>query len=356
MKFLSLFLAPTLALCGTYSGTVTLLDGTPVAGATIKAGTDSVTTSTNGAWSLARSAGISSHSSMTTPVTSHLTIENGRPRISFGSVDISGRSHASGFPVNAMGRVEGSRTTATRSSADCDTLRIYWKSKRLTVLPVPSDTGSLVIKIDTAWKDDAGIPWNPYITYGSLLDTRDNQTYRTVTIGMQTWMAENLNYISSTHSVMYYNDSDDLGAKYGCLYTWDKVMNGEDSSSLIPSGVQGICPTGWHVPSDTEWHILITSQMDSATANTKLKSTGGWEPTYCNGTDAYGFRVLPAGLCNRFSLNGCFNLGVNANFWSASHATTVNSRWYWLFFAGPAVVGHISNVQTNYFSLRCAKE
>jgi len=91
----ALFTAPALALCATFSGTVTLLDGTPVGGAVIKAGTDSVVTSGSGAFSMARSAGIASRSGRTVSVTSHLVIENGHPRLSFGGADISGRSRAS---------------------------------------------------------------------------------------------------------------------------------------------------------------------------------------------------------------------------------------------------------------------
>ena len=92
MKLLPLLLAPALALAGTYSGTVTLLDGTPVVGAVIKAGTDSVTSSTDGSWTLARASGIASRSGKTISVTSHLTLENRRPRLTFGGMDITGRT------------------------------------------------------------------------------------------------------------------------------------------------------------------------------------------------------------------------------------------------------------------------
>lgn len=97
--------------------------------------------------------------------------------------------------------------------------------------------------------------WNTAITYRILLDSRDGKSYRTVKIGTQIWMAQNLNYSNNTTGSsdtvgVCYNNSADLCAKYGRLYTWAEVMAGSTSSASIPSGVQGIYPSGWHVPSD----------------------------------------------------------------------------------------------------------
>ena len=103
-------------------------------------------------------------------------------------------------------------------------------------------------------ESDFGIPWNPLIAYDTLLDTRDGQKYRTVKIGTQTWMAQNLNY--KVDSSWWYRNDADSGAKYGRLYQWDAAMDGYASSTAVPSGVQGICPIGWHLPSPNEWDIL----------------------------------------------------------------------------------------------------
>ncbi|MCD4666000.1 MAG: hypothetical protein K8R68_12075, partial [Bacteroidales bacterium] len=80
------------------------------------------------------------------------------------------------------------------------------------------------------------------------------QTYNTVLIGSQCWMKENLNY-ETGNSWCYNNDTSNCNT-YGRLYDWIAIMNGEASSNSVPSGVQGICPNGWHLPSDEEWKIL----------------------------------------------------------------------------------------------------
>jgi len=128
----------------------------------------------------------------------------------------------------------------------------------------------------------------PAITY--FTDSRDGISYKMVTIGSQTWMAENLNYDvpNVTNDGCSYND-----CSYGRMYSWSTIMNGSPGSSAIPSGVQGICPVGWHVPSDWEWEILQDNVGGNETAGTKLKSTSGWNNNG-NGTDEYGFSALPA--------------------------------------------------------------
>lgn len=298
MKPFLYLLAPSLALCGTYSGTVVSLDGTPVVGATVKAGTDSVTTTADGSFALARTAGIASRSGKTIPVTSHLTIENGRPRISFGEMDVSGR------PVSKAGtRHFPSNAPAARSQAAPDTLRVYWKGNRLVVLPVPTDTGSVTFKIDTAWKDDAGIPWNPRIAYGSLFDSRDGQTYRTVTIGTHTWMAQNLNFVADAGTASWnYRDSSHYGERYGRLYTWAGALglpascNRAICSTQIVS-TRSVCPQDWHIPSVSEWDLLrstVEADIGSGLAARALKSTTGWHDNG-GGDDRHGFRIIPSG-------------------------------------------------------------
>jgi uncharacterized protein (TIGR02145 family) len=360
---LSLLLAPTLALCGTFSGTVVALDGTPIVGATIKAGTDSVTTTTNGTWSLARSAGIASRSGKTIPVTSHLTVENGRPRLSFGGMDISGRSHASGSPAVAKGSVEGRQAITARTAADRDTLRVYWKGKRLTVLTVPSDTGSITFKIDTAWKDDAEIPWNPRISYGSLVDARDGQTYRTVTIGAQTWMAENLNF--DPDSAWLYKNSPDSGTNRGRGYIWTTAMRLPDScgtktcTTLTLPKHRGTCPLSWHVPSIDEWLALnsyVIANVNPRTG-TMLKSTKGWNGTGVfatrNGTDHYGFRALPT---NPRNPDGTFpDFGTYCWWWTTSSGVGRSyadyASMFSLSFDEVSSYGRIA--KSAQYSLRC---
>ena len=174
--------------------------------------------------------------------------------------------------------------------------------------------------------------------YGTLTDERDGQTYKTVKIGEQWWMAENLNYryIQQTYnggvkdsSSYCYNDDPANCAKYGRLYLWSAAM---DSAGIIPGNtangcgygeicnlgnvkVRGVCPEGWHLPDSTEWDALRTAVGGWATAGKKLKSTEGWEYNG-NGSDSYFFSALPAG--DRSYDGGFYGEGFTAYFWSSS--------------------------------------
>src|SRR5574344_1612359 len=158
-------------------------------------------------------------------------------------------------------------------------------------------------------------------TYGTntVTDCRDGQVYKTVTIGTQTWMAQNLNY--AVDCSWCYNNSADSCSKYGRLYQWTAAMNIASSYLTTSAGAvinaphQGACPAGWHIPTDAEWNTLATAVGGSDAAGTKLKSTGGWYSSG-NGTDSYGFSALHAGSR---SINGYFNnAGLYADFWSAT--------------------------------------
>ena len=123
------------------------------------------------------------------------------------------------------------------------------------------------------------------------------QTYKTIGIGAQTWMAENLNY--ATDGSWCYNNSADSCAKYGRLYTWSTAMDSattgcgyDKTCAASKEKVRGVCPPGWHLPSRDDWNTLITVVGDSA--GTKLKSATGWNSNG-NGSDAYGFSALPSG-------------------------------------------------------------
>jgi len=356
--FLSLLLAPALALCGTFSGTVVSLDGTPVVGAVIKSGTDSAVSNPNGAWSVASVTGIASRAGKTIPVTSHLAVEIGRPRLSFAGFDIAGRPVATAAVRNAIPRV------AARSAAGSDTLKVYWRGKRLTVLPVPTDTGNVVFKIDTAWKNDAGIPWNPRISYGSLLDTRDRQTYRTVTIGTQTWMAENLNFaVDDGTGSWWYGNSKQDGDRTGRLYSWATTMglplacNREICSTQVTART-GACPSGWHVPSNAEWDTLrrvteAESDIGASRAAHALKSIAGWSDN-AGGDDRHGFRILPSGWAS----TGTFRMADTSTYLRASDEKESDLAW-----AGNVQANRIVEWIYSYYwykwqglSVRCLKD
>ena len=201
-------------------------------------------------------------------------------------------------------------------------------------------------------------------------DARDLQLYRFVTIGTQTWMAENLNYSDSTNypSMLKrnwcYNNSLDSCAKYGRLYTWAAAMDsvktgcGYGSTCSVASAgsatlVRGICPKGWHLPSRTEWEALFTAVGGSSTAGPKLKSLTGWN-SGGNGTDAFGFSALPAGFSNN---GGDFYYdGDNAYFWSSPES---NSNYAYNMYLGYKYDGaYLFNNYYKYygFSVRCLRD
>jgi uncharacterized protein (TIGR02145 family) len=152
--------------------------------------------------------------------------------------------------------------------------------------------------------------------FATFTDSRNGQRYRIVTIGTQTWMAENLNF-NASGSVC--NDNIPANCNiYGRLYDWATAMAGAASSNTNPSGVRGVCPAGWHLPSDAEWTVLTNFAGGVSTAGTRLKAKSGWSGINGNGTDNFGFSALPGG--DR-STNGSFdNVGTYGYWWTATES------------------------------------
>lgn len=145
--------------------------------------------------------------------------------------------------------------------------------------------------------------------FGVFTDSRDGQQYRWVKIGNQVWMAENLNY-NTGNSWCYDNNSSNCN-KYGKLYDWNTALKA--------------CPSGWHLPSDNEWQILVN--FSGSNFDKKLKSQNGWESkngweTSGNGTNDYGFSVLAGGY--RDSFGTYYHLGSYAVFWSKTDQDTLD--------------------------------
>ena len=138
--------------------------------------------------------------------------------------------------------------------------------------------------------------------YQTFIDTRNSKTYKTYKIGNQTWMLENLNY-QTTDSSWCYKNSIDSCTKYGRLYTW--------------AAAKTACPTGWHLPSHSEWNNLVTAAGDYNTAGSKLKSSSDWDDYYGlrSSTDEFGFSALPGGFLGAF---GYTNAGHAGYWWTAT--------------------------------------
>ena len=186
-------------------------------------------------------------------------------------------------------------------------------------------------------------------------DSRDGKTYRTVVIGTQTWMAENLNYAGEEGNELgacYDNNSDNC-AIYGRLYDWPTLMNGASSSSSNPSGVQGICPTGWHVPSAAELSVLSGFAFANGTRDGnqigKLMSASGWDNDH--GIDEFGFTALPGGFGTYLSANQTTRfegVGSHAMWWSATAGMIRSMDIY-----GYTDFSSVQGGGSNRLSLRC---
>ena len=170
--------------------------------------------------------------------------------------------------------------------------------------------------------------------YGELVDDRDGQTYKTVKIKSQVWMAENLNY--EVDSSFCYNDSAEYCEKYGRLYRWAAAVGksesecGYDNTCSLPSGnIQGVCPNGWHLPSKVEWETLFNAVGGQSTAGRVLKSTSGWNSSG-NGTDAFGFSALPAG--DRLNYGNFYIEGSGAYFWSSTEDDSYFAYRMYLYY------------------------
>ena len=199
-------------------------------------------------------------------------------------------------------------------------------------------------------------------TAKTLKDLRDGKTYKTVTIGDQTWMADNLNY--ETENSYCYDDDPSNCAKYGRLYTWAAAMDSVGKWSTNGKGcgfpntcsptypVRGICPEGWHLPDTTEWKTLFTAVGGSSTAGTALKSTSGWDSSG-NGTDSFGFSALPAGY--RYDDGDYNNEGYYADFWSSTERNS-RSAYYMLLRYDVGTAHLFNNLKNHGFSVRCLKD
>ena len=235
---------------------------------------------------------------------------------------------------------------------------------------------------ETGWISLMGWSWdipkearlNPEITYGSMTDSRDGKSYKTVIIGTQTWMAENLNYADSVttaslkgKSLCFKNVAKNCDLA-GRLYTWaaaiDSVKLANDVMNPLDCGygktcglsgtVQGICPSGWHLPSRDEWDTLITAVGGSSTAGTVLKSQTGWT-AYVGITneDAFGFSALPAG--ERTNYGGYSLGGSEAYFWSSTE--NGSSDAYRMYLYSYKDNAYLSDIDKNYgHSVRCVKD
>lgn len=211
----------------------------------------------------------------------------------------------------------------------------------------------------------------------TLTDIEGN-VYETVVIGNQEWMSSNLqvtNYADGTaiplitddaswgaladnnvdEAYCYYNN-DESNEAYGALYTWAAAMGDNAvSSNNDPSGVQGVCPNGWHLSSDAEWTELIDyieQDVYSQSGGYALKAIRGWSNAY--GDDNFGFSALPGGY--RHHGNGYSRETGNFGCWWSSTENNSTEAWRLLLNNQNQEVNRSFERKSQGFSVRCVKD
>lgn len=202
-----------------------------------------------------------------------------------------------------------------------------------------------------------------------LCDKRDGQMYRTVRIGSQVWMAQNLNH-AVENSWCYMNSLENC-SNYGRLYQWtaamalDNAYGHSAAGDLLGEKHQGICPDGWYIPTDKDMetlaHYVVESNKAAGLATedvgTSLRKESGWEENdeEILGTNRYGFGAVPAGYRDA---NGSFAfLGEEADFWVAEETSNGTQAPHWnLYYANQTFSGEFKNLKTFAFSVRCIKK
>ena len=229
-------------------------------------------------------------------------------------------------------------------------------------------SSSVIIPSSSSGDFDWSVPkeayLNPEIQYDSIIDERDGQVYKTVKIGEQVWMAQNLNYADSIATPSLLGKSrcyDNVTANCevtGRFYKWSAAMDsiktgcghGAICSPTLP--VQGICPSGWHLPDSSEWNALFNAVGGKSTAGTKLKSQNGWFGANGNRSDAYGFSALPAGE----NIYGTFDkVGSKTGFWSSTK-WNVNLVYSAMLYWSDSRAYLYEFEGYNSFSVRCVKD
>ncbi|MBI4946153.1 MAG: hypothetical protein HY840_07105 [Bacteroidetes bacterium] len=203
----------------------------------------------------------------------------------------------------------------------------------------------------------------------------NSNTYNTVLIGTQCWMRENLKAthysngtamldgtsagdITGNYTSKYYFDyanTPSNTAIYGKLYTWAAVMNGAVSSVANPSGVQGVCPTGWHLPSDAEWTQLTDNLGGESVAGGKMKEAGTthWTSPNTGADNSSGFTGLPGGYRGD---SGAFDdVGSYGYWWSATEGDAAGA-WRRSLSYYYTNVGRDGSLKAYGFSVRCLRD
>lgn len=268
---------------------------------------------------------------------------------------------------------ESGTLIATVDPSDATNKNLSWESSDEAVATVDSDGkvtavsgGSAIITVTTEDGNKTASCMVSVISKQSFVDSRDNNRYKFAVIGNQTWMTENLRYLPSvvdssvgSDSAAYYYVFDYSGTdvaeakettnyqKWGVLYNWDAAMGGALATSANPSGIKGICPDGWHLPSDAEFTQLFnylaenghnydgTTGDGMAKIGKSLASDSGWAESGTAGAvgntdypefrNKSGFNALAGGRRNS---NGSFDSGGYISFWRVASEWNFSNAKY----------------------------
>ncbi|MFZ4401314.1 MAG: protein kinase domain-containing protein [Bacteroidales bacterium] len=200
---------------------------------------------------------------------------------------------------------------------------------------------------------------NKQSNYGSFTDPRDGKTYKTIKIGNQIYMAENLAYTgnngyqrgitddkewknnSSYDGWCYYDNDKTNVKKYGVLYQWEAAKKA--------------CPDGWHLPTDKEWDELINFWGGETVAGGKLKEAGytHWKRPNAGATNSTSFSALPGGF--RDSSGKCNDVGTNGLWWSSTETNATNA-WFRNMYYNDSDASRNDIYKTYGFSVRCLRD
>lgn len=282
-------------------------------------------------------------------------LSNGNSQISSSSAELN-VSSGNGLIESSFSTLNGDNHESSGSAISSCSEKVLISSSEWNEVSSSSINERSSSSKKISWTD-----LNSEFSYGEAVDDRDGQIYKTIKIGKQTWMAENLNY--ETMNAYCYKDSLSYCSKYGRLYTWAAAMDSAGRWSTNGKGcgfekncspnypVRGVCFLGWHLPTKEEYEVLISVIGDQSTAGRELKSTSGWDDGG-NGSDAYGFAAFPVGLRNNYG--GYYNGGKEVSFWGSTDKG-LNADVLHLYY------GNRSALLTRYtkdygYNVRCVKD
>ncbi len=244
---------------------------------------------------------------------------------------------------------------------------------KYTISGTPTTAGVASFAIDFGGKTCtinitvANVVQNPTSGYGQNITDGEGNSYKTVYIGTQEWMAENLKVSkyndgtaipnvtektqwasNTTGAWCYYNNDISNNDKFGKLYNWYAV-------SITTNGNKNVCPTGWHVPTDAEWTVLINYLGGQNFAGGKMKEVGitNWKSPNDGATNSSLFSALPAGT--RYDVGDFSFFGSNGYWWSSSEYNTTtawNRNIYYSYYTATRSI----NAKEFGFSVRCIKD